>query len=172
MNDTPTLTGAGIVLRPLEIYDASALFVALSDPEVQFYRRLAPHHDVAETVRYIEETCARGYGWAITESGGEALGRLALRPRADWGEIGIVLRRAAQRRGLGSEAISLLQGFAFDTLRLPRLQAEIDPDNSASLLLFGKAGFRHRETMRVQSHRGRRDHLVMGQYNDDFRTPP
>ena len=143
MSDTPTLTGPGVVLRPLVLADAPALFIALSDPDVQLYRRDAAHAAVGETRRYIADTLARSRAaWAVTEDGGEALGRLALRtPEPDVGEFGIVIRRAAQRRGLGLKALALAEAHAFDDLGLARLVADVDAENGASLALFRRAGF-------------------------------
>lgn len=145
MNDTPTLTAPGIVLRPLVLADAPALFVALSDAAVQLYRRAATHADVRETEAYIADTLARSRAaWAITDGGGEALGRLALRtPAPGVGEFGIVIRRAAHRRGLGLKSLALAEAFAFGALKLATLRADIDAENAASLALFRRAGFGH-----------------------------
>lgn len=172
---TPTLSAPGIVLRPLRISDASALFVALSDAEVQRYRRLAPHREIAQTEHYIEDTLARGYGWAITEDGSEALGRLALRVSDSLGEFGIVLRRSAQRRGLGVKAIALAEEFAFGVLKLHILQAQIDAENQASLKLFARAGFGRSAQFseRVTTYRGARDNVILGKLNHgDFSPAP
>ena len=138
---TPTLAGDGVVLRPLAISDTEALFVALSDPDVQHYRRAAPHADLAETQSYIETGIACGLAWAITENGGEALGRLALRINGDVGEFGIVIRRAAQGRGLGRKAITLASAWAFEDLGMTKLTADIDAENAASIALFTRCGF-------------------------------
>ena len=143
MNDTPTLAAPGIVLRPLLLSDAPELFVALGDPVVQHYRRAAAHANITETRAYIEDTLARSRAaWAITESGGAAVGRLALRaPAPDVGEFGGVIRREAQGRGLGLKALSLAERHAFETLGLATLRADIDAENAASLALFRRAGF-------------------------------
>jgi RimJ/RimL family protein N-acetyltransferase len=142
VNDAPTLTAPGIVLRPLLLTDAPALFIALGDAQVQLYRRAAAHTDVAETEAYIAHTLARSAAaWAITESGGEALGRLALRVERETGEFGIVLRRAAHGEGLGFKALLLAQYYAFGSLHLATLRADIDSGNAASIALFDRAGF-------------------------------
>lgn len=162
--NTPTLAAPGIVLRPLELSDAPALFIALSDADVQHYRRAAPHADIEETERYIVQTIASGHGWAITENGGEALGRLALRLiEGNAGEFGIVLRRTSQRRGLASKALRLVEDFAFDSLDLASLRAEIDAENNASIGLFTRMGFTRETapTQSVVSHRGARANIVM-----------
>lgn len=168
---TPVLPGPGLVLRPLEVSDAAALFVAHADPETQKYRVAGPHKEVAETERYIRNTLARGHAWAITADGGEALGRIALRtPRAGVGEFGIFLRREAQGRGLASKAVRLVEAYAFGELDLHRLSAAIDPDNSASISLFLRAGFQREGLLRQhwRTHRGLRDAVIMGK----LRHPP
>lgn len=159
----PRLDAAKAVLRPLVLEDAPALFVAMSDPVAQTYRRQAAHSDVAETARYIEDTLRKGYGWAITADGGEALGRIALRVADDTGEIGIIVRAAAQGRGLASSAVRLVQGFAFGTLGLKRLRADIDSENARSLRLFERAGFARVDFVRASdvTHKGVRDTVVM-----------
>lgn len=165
MSETPTLTASGIVLRPLALSDAPALFVALGDAEVQRYRRGDVHASVAETERYIERTLARSRAaWAITQDGGEALGRLALRmPAPGIGEFGIVIRREAQRRGLGQRALALTETWAFSQLRLARVLADVDAANEASLALFERAGFK-REAL-LAAHRitklGTRDCIIL-----------
>jgi RimJ/RimL family protein N-acetyltransferase len=143
MSQTPRLCGAGAVLRPLHLEDAPALFIALSDPRVQLYRRHDAHGDVAATARYIADTLAGSrLAWAITEDGGEALGRLALRePEAGVGEFGIVIRRAAQGKGLGTRSLALAEAFAFHQLGFTVLKASINAQNQASLALFKKRGF-------------------------------
>ena len=115
----------------------------MSDPDVQLYRLDAAHSDVSETKRYIEISLARSRAaWAITEDGGEALGRLALRvPEPNVGEFGIIIRASAQRRGLGLKALILAEAYAFDTLRLTTLRADIDAENTPSIALFRRAGF-------------------------------
>jgi RimJ/RimL family protein N-acetyltransferase len=159
------LGGDGVVLRPLTLSDAEALFAALSDPDVQLYRRGDAHVDVGETRAYIQDTLAGSRAaWAITEDGAEALGRLALRlPRPGVGEFGIVIRRASQRRGLGLKALQLAQAFAFETLGLARLQADVDAENAASLALFRRAGFAVERTMSAYrtTKLGLRDSIIL-----------
>jgi RimJ/RimL family protein N-acetyltransferase len=161
----PTLTAPGIVLRPLVLTDAPALFIALSDPGVQLYRRAAAHTELAETEAYIADTLTRSRAaWAITEDGGEALGRLALRvPEPKIGEFGIVLRAAVQRRGFGRRALALAEEHAFSELNLVILRAQIDAENLPSRTLFATAGFQEDDDLagRRTTKRGLRHNIVM-----------
>lgn len=165
MNAASTLTCDGVVLRPLLISDAAALFVALSDGETQRFRRAEMHKNASETERYIIDTLARSRAaWAITQDHGEALGRLALRePDTGVGEFGIVIRRDAQGRGLGTQAIALAAEWAFSALGMTTLRADIDAENAASIALFSRCGFA--QTAYLPGHRttklGLRDTVIL-----------
>lgn len=171
MRGTPILEAPGVVLRPLEIADAEALFAAHGDPETHRFWSSAAHRDVAQTARYIEETLAAPTtrAWAITESGGEALGRVALFVVRDGiGELGIIMRREATGRGLASKAVKLVEEFAFGELDMHRLVADIDPDNTSSLSLFLRAGFQREGLLRGnwKTHLGVRDSVVLGKLRE------
>jgi RimJ/RimL family protein N-acetyltransferase len=164
---TPTLAADDIALRPLTVDDAPALFVAHSDPETHHYWSSPPHADAGETARYIERTltASGANAWAITRDGGQALGRIALFVlREGVGEVGVILRRDAQGRGLAATALQLVEQYAFNDLGLHRLVADIDPDNNASLSLFLRAGFQREGLLRGnwKTHIGVRDSVIMG----------
>ena len=171
MISAPRLEAPGVVLRQLDKSDASVLHAAHSDPTTHHYWSSPAHQNVEQTVRYIEETLAlRGArAWAITETGEEALGRIALfEIRTGVGEIGIILSREAQGRGMASNAVKLVGEYGFERLGLHRLVADIDPDNSASLTLFLRNGF-HREGVLKQNwktHLGLRDSVIMAKLKD------
>jgi RimJ/RimL family protein N-acetyltransferase len=172
----PTLSAPGIVLRPLELADAEALFAAHGDVETHHYWSAPAHKDVAETRRYIEETLAipDARVWAITEDGGEALGRVGLFVLRDGvGDLGIIMRREATGRGLAFNAIKLVEDFAFGQLGLHRLAADIDPDNNPSLSLFLRAGFQREGVLRGnwRTHLGVRDSVILGKLRDGGAAP-
>ena len=163
---TPRLDAQGIVLRPLELADADALFAAHSDAETHHYWSSPPHANIDETRAYIADTLALpgAHVWAITENGGEALGRIGLFSVRDGvGEIGIIMRREATGRGLASKAVQMVEGYAFETLGLHRLAADIDPDNTSSISLFLRAGFQREGLLRGnwRTHLGIRDSVIM-----------
>lgn len=166
--NTPTLTGSGLVLRPLDaVADAPALFVAHSDPEVHRYWSGLPHTSVAQTAEYNAGTLAMDGAevWAITRDGGEALGRIALfGVREGVGELGLLLRRDAQRQGLAARALALVEGYAFGERGMRRLQADTDPENAACLALFERAGYQREGLQREAwlTHLGLRDSVLLG----------
>ncbi len=171
MSETPTLTAPGVVLRPLEVADAASLFAAHGDPEAHHYWSSPAHSSHDETARYIEQTLNMPGArvWAITEGGGEALGRIALFVlREGVGEIGIILRREAQGRGLAAKALDLVEQHGFGELGLHRIAADIDPDNTSSMSLFLRAGYQREGLLRGywKTHLGIRDSIIVAKLKD------
>ncbi len=167
----PTLSAPGVKLRQLAEADAPALFAAHSDDETHRYWSSPAHASVEQTRRDIAQTLAMAQGrvWAITEGGGDALGRVALFVlREGVGEIGIILRRDAAGHGLASKALKLVEAYAFNEMGLHRLAADIDPDNAACLALFARAGFAREGLLRGnwKTHLGVRDSVMMGKLRD------
>jgi RimJ/RimL family protein N-acetyltransferase len=168
----PTLQAHAAVLRPLDIADARALFAAHGDPGAHRFWSSPAHASVDETERYLADTLAMtgAHAWAITEAGGEALGRIALFVLRDGvGEIGVIVRRDAQGRGLASKALKLVTDFGFKTLALHRIYSDIDPDNSASIALFLRAGYAREALLRGnwKTHLGVRDSVIMAKLRAD-----
>lgn len=56
--------------------------------------------------------------------------------------VGIVISNNSQRlQGIGSEALELLLSYAFKTLNLNQIYANIETENKVSIQLFSKFGF-------------------------------
>lgn len=153
----PTLDGPRVRLRALTGGDASALFAIFSDPEVMRYWSHPPFAEPAEAAAYVEEThlgLAEGtfYQWGVALRqeedlvGTTTLWQLDERNRRC--EIGFVLGRAHWGQGLMSEALTVLFDFAFGDLGLRRLEADVDPDNTPSISLLERLGFRREGFMR------------------------
>lgn len=168
---TPRLEAPGVVLRPLETADAEALFAAHGDAQTHTYWSSPAHKSVEETRQYIADTLAvaGAHAWAITESGGEALGRIALFvQREGVGEIGVIMRPEAAGRGLASKALALVVAHGFGPLGLHRIAADIDPDNANSISLFLRAGFQREGLLRGawKTHLGIRDSVIMAKLRE------
>jgi len=166
----PVLTDGAVTLRALTPDDAEALFAAHSDPQTHRFWAGPPHTDVAQTRAYTEGTIrsAGGDAWAITSDGGPALGRIALFTlREGIGEIGVILAPDAAGRGYGRRAVDLVTAYAFETKRLHRLVADVDPENVASMTLFTRAGFAREALLRGnwKTHIGIRDTVLFVKLN-------
>lgn len=164
--EAPTFRGVRGVYRPLVVEDAAGLFEAHSDPQVHLFWSSDVHGSLEESATYTADTIAvpNSWHWALTEDGGEALGRLSLfKNRTGVAEIGVILRATAQGKGLTSECLRFVCIFGFETLGLVRIFADVDPDNVASLRLFERCGFQREGVFRNnwKTHIGVRDSVIL-----------
>ncbi len=150
MDGDPLLRGARVCLRALRADDVPALFALQSDPVGMrhwSYPALT-HVEQAQEVFERNERCARAGDccpWAITLTGDDALigtcTLFALDRNHRRALLGYALRREHWGNGYAQEALRLALGFAFGPLRLHRVEADVDPRNTASLRLLERLGF-------------------------------
>lgn len=160
MLDTPTLPtiAAGrIVLRELTDDDVPALFEIFSHPEVMRYWSYPPLKSTAQAQALLErirESFRKQdlFQWGIAlKNENRIIGTCTLleydaqNRRA---EIGYVLARAYWGKGLMHQALTALVDFAFTTLTLNRIEADVDPRNAASLRLLERLGFQREGLLR------------------------
>jgi len=146
----PTLKTARLRLRKLVSDDAPAFFPIHSDKETLKYWSNEPVSDLSEVEKIVEQnlhwvetgTCLY---WAIEElEHGKVIGSCTLFTIDDQNqraEVGYILNREYWGRGLMSEALEAMIEYAFETMKLHRLEADTDPRNAASLALLEKFGF-------------------------------
>ncbi|MEQ1932071.1 MAG: GNAT family protein [Parvularculaceae bacterium] len=137
----------------------------------------------APAFRTVEETIAalsrwnEGFedtSWAVADrKDGEALGRIALftRGRDVW-EAACMIAPAARGRNLAARGLAQGIDFVFDKKGARRIFADIDPENTASIRVFEKLGFRREGVLRAEweTHIGVRDSLIMGLTKFDARS--
>ena len=99
-------------------------------------------HFIAAAAQLWHTSGAARFAVADAASG-ELLASVALRPLAGGtvGEIGYMAAPQARGRGVTSAALRLLSVWAFDQLRLTRLEALIQAGNQASIRTAKRAGF-------------------------------
>lgn len=144
------LTTSNLLLKPLSMTDDKGMFAMLSDAESMKYWSDQPISDISEARKVLREDLdsdARGDSlcWAIYLNGRKTMiGKCILfqfshaNRRA---EIGFILNRAYWRRGLMQQALEALIEFAFYTLNLHRIEADVDTENAGSLAVLEKLGF-------------------------------
>lgn len=166
--ELPRLAGKRIDLRWLTPADAPALLEIFGDPEVTRYWSSPPIAGLQaarELVDEVQELFAQRtlFGWGIARrEDDEILGTctlVGLDVTHRRSEIGFALGRAAWGRGLATEAVEVLLRFAFETLDLHRVEADVDPGNERSLRLLERQGFRREGHLRERWH-------VHGQVHD------
>jgi len=137
-------------LRPLNPGDAESMFAMLSDPQSMKYWCDEPVTEIAEAVRALNkdlESDAQGDSlcWAICLDGEDKMiGKCILfqfNEKNHRAEIGYILNREYWRRGFMQQALETVIDFAFSTLNLHRIEADVDTENAGSLGILEKLGF-------------------------------
>lgn len=136
-------------LRPCTRHDAALLADLYADEEVARFigadRLTAPGAAERQAERFAEVWEAHGYGQSVVvdRATGDTVGRVGLHPWPAWDELelGWVLARRAQRRGLAQEAARAWLDWARRAAVAPYLIAVIHPANTASIRLAERLGF-------------------------------
>lgn len=167
---TPSLQTARLRLRPFVEQDADALYALQSNPRVMRYWDAPPWtersrvqaflaacqklQDEGSGARFAIETLADQafIGWCAMFRWNPVFRSLA---------IGYCLDEAAWGQGHATEAVRAMLHWAFGTLDLNRVEAELDTRNGASARVLEKLGFL-REGLR------RQDCVVSGAVSDSW----
>jgi ribosomal-protein-alanine N-acetyltransferase len=144
----PTFETERLILRQMEATDAEGLHAAYSDPQAMRFWDFPPTHDLNETAAHIRAALRPGSlrqaVWAIVLRGEGFVGMINYHHREPQNrrlELGWVLAPAFWRRGLMSEAAQTLLHHCFTRLKVHRVEAIIEPENTASRALAAKLGF-------------------------------
>ena len=138
-------------LRPSNPTDAEGMLAMLSDHESMKYWSDQPISDLDTAIEVLDkdlESDAQGNSmcWAITFKGQDKMiGKCILfqfSQENHRAEIGYILNRKYWRQGLTYQALGAVIDFAFNTLKLHRIEADIDTENLASIGLLEKLGFK------------------------------
>lgn len=144
------LTSARLTLRPLSATDASALFAIFSDAQVARHLSHPAWSDIAQAEAEIADAtaCLRNASaiklGIFVSATGELAGTIKLyhfeagSRRCD---VGYALGQSHWGVGYMGEALHTLIDFAFQTLELNRVEADIDPVNTASAKTLLRLGF-------------------------------
>ena len=139
-----------LFLRCFHVADLDAMAAVFGDPEVM---RFGPGPQSRDWVQKWLRGCLEdyfqkwGFGlWAVVHKPDRrVIGYCGLTRFDDIDgqseiEIGYRLARGVWGRGLATEAVGVVRGYAFGVLALPRLVAVIDPRNGASIRVAEKNG--------------------------------
>jgi len=152
---SPSIAGAGVFLRAPEMSDFGQ-WAALREQSRAFLTPWEPTWPADDLTRgafrrrlkrYAEDQRSDlAYAFFLFRSADDALvGGLTLanirRGVAQTGSLGYWMGDAFARRGYMTAAVKALIPFAFNSLRLHRLEAACIPANTASIRLLEKTGF-------------------------------
>lgn len=153
----PELPGIRVTLRELRRDDAAALHASLNQPEVVRFT-WPPPASVAGFERFIEwahaERAAGKYiCYGIVPRGSERPAGVfelrQLQPRFFRGELGFVLDPAAWSTGIFNEGAQLLLRFAFDVVKVHRIEARTAVANLRGNAALKKIGAHHEGVLRA-----------------------
>lgn len=147
----PTLVTERLLMRELTLADAEALFAIHSNAHLMRYFGTDPLEDVGGAQRLIEKFAGwrlqpnPGVRWGLEDkASGQLIGACGLFAwNRDWQKCGTgyELAEAAHGRGLMREAMRAALGWGFAEMQLNRIEAQIHPDNQASIRLAESLGF-------------------------------
>jgi ribosomal-protein-alanine N-acetyltransferase len=185
LDPTPVLHGRRLVLRAPAPADWSqwAELRALSREFLTPWEPAWPVDELSRDayrrrLRRYARDAREGSGYAFflfTEAGGQLLGGVTLsnlrRGVTQSGQLGYWMGRPHAGRGYMTEAAALLLPFAFEELRLHRLEAACLPSNERSRRLLRRVGFTEegfaRQYLRIDG--AWRDHLLFAMLATDPR---
>ena len=144
-------------LRPSAIKDVESMFTMLSDPQSMKYWSDPPIKTLEEAVHVLRkdlDSDAKGNSmtWAVTHKDeDEMIGKVILFQYSEKNcraEIGYLLDRKYWRQGVMHQALGAVIDFAFNTLNLHRIEADVDTKNIPSIGLLEKLGFEREGLLR------------------------
>jgi RimJ/RimL family protein N-acetyltransferase len=163
MQNIPELETGRLILRPINIKDAEAIFQYRSDEIANKFQGWIPRNieDVQDFIlNRVSPTINENGTWfqfvIISKAAGEIIGDAGLHffdKENKQVEIGCTISKKHQRNGFATEAIGEVMRYLFETMNKHRIIASIDPGNISSVRLFEKLNFRKeahfKESIRV-----------------------
>ncbi|HTK09382.1 MAG TPA: GNAT family N-acetyltransferase [Ktedonobacteraceae bacterium] len=153
----PYLETRRLRLREIVEHDADAVFRIFSDPEVMHYYDIEAFTELRQAQQLIARYSYRfeqrqRFRWGIALKETDELigtgGFVLWERRQRYAELGYDLARKYWRQGLMSEAAQAMVYFGFAHMDLHRIEAQVMPENIASIQLLRKVGFREEGTLR------------------------
>lgn len=180
------LEGSEIYLRHFEISDAEAL-LALQLRNKDFFIKTAPtqpenFYTLDAQLEYIKNGIQQqengqryGFGIFLKENDllvGNIMLAAIIRGPLQSCIMGYSLDQQYNDRGYTSEAVRLVLDFAFNELKLFRVEAGVMPSNIGSIRVLEKAGFVREGLTRknIEINGKREDHLLFAKLADDHRN--
>lgn len=147
----PELQTERLLLKEITNEDAVVLYNMRSNPEIMKYVDRPAPNDLNEILELIEKmrvmkSKGEGISWGIFKKENPKLkiGNIGLfRIIAEHyrAEIGYMLQQEEQQKGIMFEAMQAVIKYGFEEVNLHSIEANINPENTASQKLLEKAGF-------------------------------
>ena len=153
----PTINTSRLSLRGLSSQDVEEFYEIYSNPEVMRYWSTPPlpnREAASKAITEIDEGFKRRelLKWGVAlPADNKVIGTVTIfhpdftHHRA---EIGYALGRAYWGHGYMHETLKAVLNFAFDDLKLHRIEADVDPRNDASVRTLERLGFQREGYLR------------------------
>jgi ribosomal-protein-alanine N-acetyltransferase len=179
----PSLSTPRLQLREIVASDAPALLAIHSDREAMKWFGTDPLVDLEGAEKMIAGFAnmralpSPGVRWGIVHAtptrGGALLGTCGVfRWNRGWRTCltGYELARTAQGRGYMTEALRAIYAWVFDAMAVDRIEAQVHPQNAASLALLKRLGFVEEGLLREAGlwSGERRDLVQLGMLRREF----
>lgn len=145
------ITTQNLILRPIELVDASAIFQYTSDPRVARFTHWNPHTNLDETIRYINriKQTATTHAWGIELPETKTIiGECSITQHADGrAELYYALAYNYWGNGYATKALTALLSITDEIPSITHLEAWVIQENSASCRVAQKAGMQLMQTI-------------------------
>ncbi len=146
----PNLSTNRLLLRRINLSDAKDLFILRSDERMMKFLdrpRAQTISDAEKLIQIYDELLLNneGINWGISLKGNaRLLGTICfwkLQLENERSEIGYMLHADFHRMGIMQEAMSTVLNYGFSELKLHSIEANVNPENIASIKLLEKNNF-------------------------------
>jgi ribosomal-protein-alanine N-acetyltransferase len=173
----PEFRGETVYLREITERDVPAWYERASDPESSMLSGDPIPESPQMGVPWLQHHRERfrqqtGIRWAIVPKGSAVsvgtIGLTITSKEERSAELGIVIGRSHWGQGIGTSAARLVLRYAFDTLGLAEIRAEVLQSNVASRRVLEKLGFHFLQTIpgELQSDHGSQDCFLYALQHD------
>lgn len=161
MKDLPVLQDGSLVLRAIKDEDTAALYRLFAEDAVTRYMDIdsfASMDQATQLIHFLRQKWRKGQSMrlAITMKGqDELIGTIGLHHiqlHHFKAELGYELLPAYWGQGIMTNALDLLLPYAYETLKLNRIEAFVEPTNAPSLKLLLRLGFHYEGRLRDNYH--------------------
>jgi len=146
----PVINTERLTLRQTSEADVPEVFFLRSDKEVRKYIEKQACQSADEALQHIRLLNNmwkdnEGISWAVTLKGEDKMigniGIWNIQREHYRAELGYALYPKHQGKGIMSEAMKAVIDYAFNKMKLHSLEANVNPDNAASIAVLKKSGF-------------------------------
>lgn len=174
----PILKGKKIILKPIEVSKARIYLDWIQDPTInKFLHNDGKGFDLKKEKEWVKKV-RQGkdeFTWSIYTKSGQLIGNTSLRinkknKKADFGIV--IGEKDEWSKGYGADTLKIVLRFAFNKLKLNRVELSVFKENISGKKCYTRCGFK-KEGIKRQSVvvEGKfMDEIIMGLLRDDYKN--